>query len=111
MIATSWVPSDFQRGGTLASRVPVHQTIAIIGRMSKQRTVPKEGSPVTSPDIHAAVLAGGKSRRYGSDKCIARLDGNNLTFIQLVIRACREVADRVVIVGHVRPGSTDDADD
>jgi molybdenum cofactor guanylyltransferase len=45
-----------------------------------------------------AILAGGRSNRFGSPKCIADLGGIQL--IEWVLRAQREVLDEVVIVAN-----------
>lgn len=49
-----------------------------------------------NPDLTAIVLAGGKSSRFGSDKAAATLHG--LTFLELVVGACRAVCSEVVVV-------------
>jgi molybdopterin-guanine dinucleotide biosynthesis protein A len=72
--------------------------------MSKhQRALTQQGTR-SYPDVHAAVLAGGKSRRFGSDKCVATLPGDDRSFLARTVGACREVAARVVVVGADRPG-------
>lgn len=49
-----------------------------------------------------AVFAGGQSRRFGSDKAVAAIDG--VALIARVIAALAAQADRVVIVGRAWPG-------
>lgn len=55
-------------------------------------------------EVEAAILAGGTSRRFGSDKCLARFAGDDQTFLDRVIAACSLVAARVVIIGPDRQG-------
>jgi molybdenum cofactor guanylyltransferase len=102
MIATSWVPSDVQRGGAPAPRVLVNQTIATVLQMSKNQHAQNNQEARWYHDIHAAVLAGGESKRFGSDKCLATLAGDDRTFLDRAIGACREIAGRVVVVGGER---------
>ncbi len=52
--------------------------------------------------IEAIVLAGGQSRRFGSDKLAATLEGS--TVLGAVIAAVSRVADRVVVAGPALPG-------
>lgn len=51
-----------------------------------------------SPRLFGAVLAGGRSRRYGSDKALAELGG--LTLSERAVRAVRPVARRVGIIAN-----------
>ena len=48
-----------------------------------------------------AVLAGGRSRRFGSDKALADLDGRPL--IEHAVLALRNIVDSVVICGRESP--------
>lgn len=48
--------------------------------------------------ILGAVLAGGRSRRYGSDKAFAELDGVRL--IERAARALRPAAHRIVVIAN-----------
>jgi molybdenum cofactor guanylyltransferase len=52
----------------------------------------------SSSRVTAAVLAGGESTRFGSDKALARLPGDTATFLERVVSVARSVADKVVIV-------------
>ena len=52
-----------------------------------------------TPRILGAVIAGGKSRRFGSDKVVAELDGKPL--IQHVIDGLNSQCDVLVICGRV----------
>ncbi len=52
--------------------------------------------------ICGAILAGGKSRRFGSDKAEAELDGKRL--IDCVIEALGAQVDELVICGREEPG-------
>ncbi|MDZ8171839.1 NTP transferase domain-containing protein [Microbacterium xanthum] len=55
-----------------------------------------------SPSLDAIVLAGGRSTRFGADKCLAVLDGE--TLLQRVVDAAHDAgAGRVVVVGPERP--------
>lgn len=54
--------------------------------------------------VLGAVLAGGASRRFGSDKALALHDGRAL--IDHAIARLSEVADAVVVSGGSRPGYT-----
>ena len=56
-----------------------------------------------SSRVTAAVLAGGGSTRFGSDKALARLPGDTATFLQRVVSVARSVADEVIIVAPDRP--------
>lgn len=47
--------------------------------------------------ILGAVLAGGKSSRFGSDKGLARLDGQSL--LELAVRRLAFLCDKVAVVG------------
>jgi molybdenum cofactor guanylyltransferase len=51
-----------------------------------------------------AIIAGGKSTRFGSDKAIALLDGKLL--IEHVVDGLREQVDHVIVCGHQCPGLT-----
>jgi molybdenum cofactor guanylyltransferase len=78
--------------------------------MSKHQHALTHQDAIDSSDVHAAVLAGGMSRRFGSDKCLATLPGDDRTLLTRVVEACREVAGRVVIIGGDRAGTTDLSD-
>ncbi|MES2491652.1 MAG: molybdenum cofactor guanylyltransferase [Pseudomonadota bacterium] len=52
--------------------------------------------------ILAAVLAGGQSRRFGSDKALAMLDGT--TLLELALTQARQWSGAVVLVGREVPG-------
>jgi len=55
-----------------------------------------------------AILAGGKSTRFGSDKAEAMLDG--LPLIDHVLASLREQCDDIVLCGREREGMTSIAD-
>jgi hypothetical protein len=48
-----------------------------------------------------AILAGGRSRRFGSDKALARLGGERL--IDRAAAALRPQVDRLIVCGRVMP--------
>lgn len=52
--------------------------------------------------IVGAVLAGGQSRRFGSDKALALLDGTPL--IEHVAERLAVQTDRLIVVGRTHPG-------
>ena len=56
--------------------------------------------------ILGAVLAGGRSRRFGSDKAVALLDGT--TLLDHAIAALAAQCDAVVVCGRRGPGSIED---
>jgi molybdopterin-guanine dinucleotide biosynthesis protein A len=74
---------------------------------------PRAGKPCSGRKIGAcqagdnalilgAVIAGGQSRRFGSDKAEALLDGR--TLIEHTTAAIRPHVDAIVLVGRSRPG-------
>ena len=54
----------------------------------------------TRRPLSAAILAGGQSRRMGTDKAILRLTPDGPTLIELVLAAARAVADDVFLVAN-----------
>lgn len=60
-------------------------------------TIPPAADP---PRVSGIVLAGGRSRRFGSDKLAAELDGR--TLLERAVAAVRTVADEPIVV--VPPG-------
>ena len=64
------------------------------GRLNQPRLCPQT---VTTLPLLGAVLAGGQSRRFGSDKALALLDGTPL--IALAVEALSGWCDHVVITG------------
>jgi molybdenum cofactor guanylyltransferase len=58
--------------------------------------------------VLAAVIAGGRSRRFGSDKAAATLKGQAL--LDHVISALVRQADQLIVVGRDWPGCTSVAD-
>lgn len=58
--------------------------------------------------VLGAVLAGGRSRRFGSDKAVALLDGARL--IDRVLGALRDQVDAVIVCGREMPGAACVAD-
>jgi molybdopterin-guanine dinucleotide biosynthesis protein A len=51
------------------------------------------------PSITAVILAGGQSRRMGTDKALLRLPSGGPTLIERVVMAARTVTDDVIVVG------------
>ena len=64
----------------------------------------ERSAKVPTHHVTAAVLAGGGSTRFGSDKALARLPGEHVTFLERVVTVGRSVAGDVVIVAPNRPG-------
>jgi molybdopterin-guanine dinucleotide biosynthesis protein A len=58
--------------------------------------VPPRVAPRAVPRVAAIVLAGGRSRRFGSDKLAAVIDG--ATLLERAVAAAASVADEVVVV-------------
>lgn len=54
------------------------------------------------PDLSVAVLAGGGSRRFGTDKALVRLCPDGPMLIERVVEAGRSIARDVFVVGHQR---------
>ncbi len=54
----------------------------------------------TLPDITAAVLTGGKSRRFGRDKVIEPLDG--VMLVERVVSVLTPLFSEIILVGHYR---------
>lgn len=54
------------------------------------------------PDLAVAILAGGTSRRFGSDKTRFRIDPTYPTLIERTVSIARSVSSHVLIIGHNR---------
>lgn len=52
------------------------------------------------PSLSAAILAGGQSRRMGTDKALLRLTPDSPTLVERVLAAVRAVADEVFLVAN-----------
>lgn len=52
------------------------------------------------PDLGVAVLAGGASRRFGSDKALFRIDDTGPTLIERIVTVAKQLSDEVTIIGH-----------
>lgn len=62
-------------------------------------------TPNVSRDrVTAAILAGGQSARFGSDKALALVPGTDTTFLERAVVIGQSVAERVLIIGPERPG-------
>lgn len=61
------------------------------------------GSSSSSTDLSIAVLAGGKSLRFGSDKALATLEVNGPPLLQIVIDRLRGLTEDLFIVASDRP--------
>jgi molybdopterin-guanine dinucleotide biosynthesis protein A len=60
------------------------------------------GESVTQP-VSVAVLAGGKSKRLGTDKALVRLAPDDSTLLELVLDRVRLLSDDVFVVATDRP--------
>jgi molybdopterin-guanine dinucleotide biosynthesis protein A len=49
--------------------------------------------------LTAAILVGGKSRRMGTNKALATIRPDGTTVVESVVRALRQVAEEIVLVG------------
>jgi molybdopterin-guanine dinucleotide biosynthesis protein A len=49
--------------------------------------------------LTAAILVGGQSRRMGTNKALATIHPDGTTVVESVVRALRQVADEIVLVG------------
>ena len=49
-----------------------------------------------------SILAGGQSRRFGTDKALVRLTPDRPTLIERTVSVARELSDQVNIIGHDR---------
>ena len=65
---------------------------------------PPEISPAHPPRILAAIIAGGQSRRFGSDKALALL--NDKPLFDHVADALRRQGELLVVIGRDWPGLT-----
>lgn len=63
---------------------------------------------VPSKAVTAAVLAGGKSLRFGSDKALAMIPDTGETFLERAIGLARAVANDVLVIGSDRALHTRD---
>ena len=54
------------------------------------------------PDLAVAVLAGGKSSRYGADKALVRLVPGGPTLIEQIVSKALELSQTVAVIGHER---------
>jgi molybdopterin-guanine dinucleotide biosynthesis protein A len=54
------------------------------------------------PDLAVAVLAGGKSSRFGADKALVRFDPNGPTLLERTVATAHSLSEMVAVVGHER---------
>jgi molybdopterin-guanine dinucleotide biosynthesis protein A len=66
--------------------------------------VDSEQAKVLNSGVTVAILAGGKSARFGSDKARATVPGEPTSFLERAIEVARAVAEQVVVIGPERPG-------
>jgi molybdenum cofactor guanylyltransferase len=52
------------------------------------------------PDLAVAILAGGASSRFGSDKALVRLDPDGPTLLERTAAIARSLSNQAVIIGH-----------
>jgi molybdopterin-guanine dinucleotide biosynthesis protein A len=52
------------------------------------------------PDLAVAILAGGASSRFGSDKALVRLEPKGPTLLERTVVIARLISNQAVIVGH-----------
>jgi molybdopterin-guanine dinucleotide biosynthesis protein A len=74
---------------------------AVVARQSTFADNGWANMPAAPADIFplsAVVLAGGRSRRMGTDKALLRLPSGGPTLIERVVTAARAVADEVIVV-------------
>ncbi|MCL4545720.1 MAG: molybdenum cofactor guanylyltransferase [Chloroflexi bacterium] len=50
--------------------------------------------------VSGIILAGGRSRRFGQDKCLAEIGGQPL--LGHVVRALSPLVDEIIVVGHIQ---------
>lgn len=55
-----------------------------------------------APDLAVAILAGGQSRRFGTDKALVRIAPEYPTLIERTTAIARQLSDIVAIIGHDR---------
>jgi molybdenum cofactor guanylyltransferase len=58
---------------------------------------------VPPSSVTAAILAGGRSRRFGSDKAAALVPETSVTFLERAVEIARTVSEHVLIIGSDRP--------
>jgi molybdopterin-guanine dinucleotide biosynthesis protein A len=66
--------------------------------------VDSEQAKVLNSEVTVAILAGGKSARFGSDKALATIPGEPISFLERAVVVARAVADQVIVIGPTRPG-------
>ena len=52
------------------------------------------------PDLAVAILAGGASSRFGSDKALVRIEPGGPTLLERTVAVARSLSDQAVIIGH-----------
>ena len=54
--------------------------------------------------VTVAILAGGRSTRFGSDKALAIVPGTRKSLLGIALETARGVAEEVMVIGPYRPG-------
>ena len=52
------------------------------------------------PDLAVAILAGGASSRFGSDKALVRLEPGGPTLLERTVAVARSISSHALVVGH-----------
>jgi molybdopterin-guanine dinucleotide biosynthesis protein A len=82
----------------------VGDTIPVLYRYWKAPSVmPVHAVEIPSRSVTVAILAGGMSTRFGSDKALAIVPGGTTTFLGRAVSMGNAVADRVLIIASDRP--------
>jgi molybdopterin-guanine dinucleotide biosynthesis protein A len=102
-VTASSLPNPFtpcRKWAALASiltRIPdqVNESTRLYVQMSHNHTE-------KYPDLAVAVLAGGASSRFGTDKATLRICPSGPTLIETVVRTALHLSNNVFVIGHAR---------